>query len=60
MISEHETDIPLALVQAIDTVHGPVQRLFGIRGGGAAEEALRERDVGWGSLERTAPEAFSR
>ena len=36
------------------------KRLFGIRGGGAAEEALRERDVGWGSLERTAPEAFSR
>jgi uncharacterized membrane protein (DUF2068 family) len=32
------------------------KRLFGIRGGGAAEEALRERDVGWQALERTAPE----
>ena len=35
------------------------KRLFGIRGGGAAEEALRARDVGWESLERTAPEAYS-
>jgi uncharacterized membrane protein (DUF2068 family) len=33
------------------------KRLFGIRGGGAAEEALRERDVGWQALERTAPPA---
>ena len=32
VISEHETDVPLARVQAIDTVHGPLQRLFGIRG----------------------------
>jgi uncharacterized membrane protein (DUF2068 family) len=32
------------------------KRLFGIRGGGAAEEALRERDVGWQALERSAPE----
>jgi uncharacterized membrane protein (DUF2068 family) len=31
------------------------KRLFGIRGGGAAEEALSERDVGWQALERTAP-----
>jgi uncharacterized membrane protein (DUF2068 family) len=35
------------------------KRLFGIRGGAAAEEAVRARDVGWGSLERTAPEAYS-
>jgi Predicted membrane protein (DUF2127) len=35
------------------------KRLFGLRGGAAAEEALRERDVGWASLERTAPEAYS-
>jgi uncharacterized membrane protein (DUF2068 family) len=35
------------------------KRLFGIRGGGAAEEADRERDMGWGSLERTAPEAYA-
>jgi putative membrane protein len=32
VISERETDVPLGRVQAIDTVHGPVQRLFGIRG----------------------------
>jgi uncharacterized membrane protein (DUF2068 family) len=31
------------------------KRLFGLRGGGAAEEALRERDVGWEALERSAP-----
>jgi uncharacterized membrane protein (DUF2068 family) len=28
------------------------KRLFGIRGGAAAEEALRERDIGWPALER--------
>ncbi|HEY5053314.1 MAG TPA: DUF2127 domain-containing protein [Solirubrobacterales bacterium] len=33
------------------------KRLFGIRGGIAAEEAARERDVGWPALERTAPGA---
>jgi uncharacterized membrane protein (DUF2068 family) len=33
------------------------KRLFGVRGGPAAEEALRKRDVGWASLERSAPEA---
>jgi uncharacterized membrane protein (DUF2068 family) len=31
------------------------KRLFGLRGGGAAEEAARERDTGWDALERTAP-----
>jgi uncharacterized membrane protein (DUF2068 family) len=31
------------------------KRLFGIRGGGAAEQAERERDMGWAALERTAP-----
>jgi uncharacterized membrane protein (DUF2068 family) len=31
------------------------KRLFGLRGGGAAEERARERDVGWDALERTAP-----
>jgi uncharacterized membrane protein (DUF2068 family) len=35
------------------------KRLFGLRGGAAADEALRERDVGWASLERTSPEAYS-
>ncbi len=34
-----------------------VKRLFGIRGGVAAEERERERDVGWAALERNAPEA---
>lgn len=31
------------------------KRLFGLRGGGAAEERERERDQGWPALERTAP-----
>jgi hypothetical protein len=31
------------------------KRLFGLRGGAAAEERERERDVGWEALERTAP-----
>lgn len=34
------------------------KRLFGIRGGHAAERALAARDVGWPSLEATAPEAW--
>lgn len=32
------------------------KRLFGLRGGAKAEEADRERDMGWESLERAAPE----
>jgi uncharacterized membrane protein (DUF2068 family) len=32
------------------------KRLFGIRGGAAAEEAAREADVGWHALEANAPE----
>jgi uncharacterized membrane protein (DUF2068 family) len=31
------------------------KRLFGLRGGGAAERAERERDVGWPALERATP-----
>jgi uncharacterized membrane protein (DUF2068 family) len=31
------------------------KRLFGLRGGAAAEEAIRERDVGWQALERADP-----
>ena len=31
------------------------KRLFGLRGGAAAEEALRERDVGLQALERATP-----
>jgi uncharacterized membrane protein (DUF2068 family) len=33
------------------------KRLFGLRGGAAAEERAREADVGWAALERTSPEA---
>ena len=33
------------------------KRLFGLRGGAAADEAIRADDVGWPALERTAPEA---
>jgi uncharacterized membrane protein (DUF2068 family) len=32
------------------------KRLFGLRGGVAAEHRERERDVGWEALERSAPE----
>jgi uncharacterized membrane protein (DUF2068 family) len=33
------------------------KRLFGLRGGGAAEARERAHDVGWDALERTAPRA---
>jgi uncharacterized membrane protein (DUF2068 family) len=33
------------------------KRLFGLRGGAAAEEAARARDVGWDALERAAPKS---
>jgi uncharacterized membrane protein (DUF2068 family) len=33
------------------------KRLFGLRGGAAADEALKERDVGWTALEAGAPGA---
>jgi hypothetical protein len=32
------------------------KRLFGLRGGAAADEALRERDTGWQALAQNAPE----
>ena len=35
------------------------KRLFGLRGGTAADEALRERDLGWSALAANAPEATS-
>jgi uncharacterized membrane protein (DUF2068 family) len=35
------------------------KRLFGVRGGAAADEALRERDVGWGALEAATPGAVA-
>jgi uncharacterized membrane protein (DUF2068 family) len=33
------------------------KRLFGVRGGARADEEIRATDVGWGALERSAPEA---
>jgi uncharacterized membrane protein (DUF2068 family) len=33
------------------------KRLFGLRGGGRAEQAERERDAGWAALERATPVA---
>ena len=36
------------------------KRLFGLRGGTAAERAADERDQGWGALERAAPPALRR
>jgi len=33
------------------------KRLFGLRGGSAADERLRARDMGWQALEQRAPEA---
>ena len=36
------------------------KRLFGLRGGVAAEHRERDRDVGWAALERNAPESVSR
>jgi uncharacterized membrane protein (DUF2068 family) len=35
------------------------KRLFGLRGGGGAERRERDRDTGWGALERTAPSKLS-
>ena len=36
------------------------KRLFGIRGGARADEEIRAVDVGWGALERSAPEPIVR
>ena len=33
------------------------KRLFGLRGGPAADERARAADVGWGALERSSPKA---
>jgi uncharacterized membrane protein (DUF2068 family) len=35
------------------------KRLFGLRGGAAADERERNRDVGWEALRRSAPEAVA-
>ncbi len=47
--------IALLLNLAIVIYLVSAKRLFGFRGGAAAEEADRERDLGWPALERTAP-----
>jgi uncharacterized membrane protein (DUF2068 family) len=36
------------------------KRLFGLRGGAAADRAEREHDVGWQALERSAPDVVAR
>ena len=47
VVSRKETDIPIARIQAVDTVYGPLQRLFGVRGvhvqaaGGGREGEIR-------------------
>jgi uncharacterized membrane protein (DUF2068 family) len=35
------------------------KRLFGFRGGAAADEELKERDIGWQALERSSPTAIA-
>jgi hypothetical protein len=33
------------------------KRLFGLRGGGRAERAIHDADVGWPAIERATPKA---
>jgi hypothetical protein len=57
-LSEHATPFKiLALIVnvAVVTYLLYAKRLFGLRGGAAADEALAERDVGWPALEASAP-----
>jgi len=57
-LSEHATPFKiLALVVNVAVVAYLLyaKRLFGLRGGAAADEALAERDVGWAALEAGAP-----
>jgi putative membrane protein len=57
ILSRKETDVPLGRVQAIDTVHGPLQRLFGVRGvqvqtaGGARDAEITLPAVAPGDVE---------
>ena len=57
LLSRKEVDIPLGRVQAIDTVHGPVQRLFGVRGvhvqtaGGSKQGEITLQAVGAADVE---------
>ena len=45
----------LVLNVAVMAYLGWAHRLFGIRGGGAVDRALYDRDTGWGPLERATP-----
>jgi uncharacterized membrane protein (DUF2068 family) len=57
-LSEHATPFKiLALIVNIAVVAYLLyaKRLFGLRGGAAADEALAERDVGWPALEAGVP-----
>jgi uncharacterized membrane protein (DUF2068 family) len=59
-LSEHATPFKvLAFVLNVAVVAYLLyaKRLFGLRGGAAADEALKERDVGWPALEEGAPGA---
>jgi uncharacterized membrane protein (DUF2068 family) len=58
-LSEHATPFKiLALIVNVAVVAYLLyaKRLFGLRGGAAADEALKERDVGWPALEAGVPE----
>jgi uncharacterized membrane protein (DUF2068 family) len=57
-LSEHATPfkvIAFVLNIAVVAYLLYAKRLFGLRGGAAADEALKERDVGWPALEEGAP-----
>jgi hypothetical protein len=57
-LSEHATPfkvIAFLLNIAVVAYLLYAKRLFGLRGGAAADEALKERDVGWPALEAGAP-----
>ena len=61
-LSEHATPFKiLALIVNVAVVAYLLyaKRLFGLRGGAAADEALKERDVGWPALEAGVPEPMS-
>src|SRR5215217_5260612 len=72
VLSRKETDIPLARVQSIDIVHGPLQRVFGVRGlhvqtaGGGRDAEITlpavspaDVDLVGAALRRSAPAAVA-
>ena len=58
VLARKETVVPLARVQAVDTVHGPLQRFFGVQGvdvqtaGGGREGEVKLPAVAPGDVER--------